>query len=201
MRKLSLILVAALLTILAVHAANKNIVKADVELDITCGCSTPTPTPTFVPTPTPTTQPTSTPNNSTPPNGNVGAPVCTDPVPAKPIITSVKQIGTKATITWTKIDMANHYVIFYGTDPGSEEFGVPDTGNVTSYTINSLNPKLKYYFDVLSVNGCQPSSNGQVLGASTSVLASTDSDLIMPRFILGIIAAGVTFFVIKKYSL
>ncbi len=44
-----------------------------------------------------------------------------------------------------------------------------------------------------------PDLQGQVLGVSTSVLAATDSDLILPRVIVGMIFGGIIFFVIKKY--
>lgn len=46
-----------------------------------------------------------------------------------------------------------------------------------------------------------PKDSGQVLGVSTSVLASTDSELTTPRVIFAIIVAGATFSFVKKYSL
>lgn len=212
MKKLSIILIAALLTLLAVGSTQS--AKADIEVDIHCGCETPTPTPTplATETPEPTTIPSETPtstNNSTPPNGQVGAPICTAAMPDNPIVTSVVRKSTSATLTWTKVSNADHYMIFYGvatssaygSDPGSHEFGVPNTGNVTTYTIGALNPRLKYYFDVRAVNDCQPSSGGQVLGASTSVLASTSSDLTLPRVVFGIIASGAGYIFVKKYSI
>ena len=131
-----------------------------------------------------------------------GAPICTASQPASPIITSIVRKPTTAILKWTAVANADHYLIFFGTKPGSQEFGVPNTGNVTTYTINALNPKLKYYFDVRAVNDCMPSnpSNnpGQVLGARTTALAATGSDLALPRLIFGIITAGVTFSLAKK---
>src|SRR5271154_2966367 len=105
MKKLSVFLIAALFITLAVHSTT--VAKADVELTINenCGCRTatpsPTPVPTQIPTPTPSLisqTPTSN-NNSTPPNGNVGAPICTATTPANPIITSEVRKLTSETIT------------------------------------------------------------------------------------------------------
>lgn len=210
MRKLSIILIAALLIILAIHSTKT--AKADVSVTINgnCGCHTPTPTPvptpvsTPIPTSTPTaiTQPTETPgNNPSSPNGQVGAPICTATKPADPVVTSMIRTLTSETLSWIAVPNADHYLIFYGTTPGSQQFGVPDTGNVTTYTINALNPKLKYYFDVRAVNGCMPSSDGEVLGAATTILGATDSDMALPRLIIAIIATGAAFGVLKKHSI
>ena len=54
----------------------------------------------------------------------------------------------------------SYYYVAYGLSPGSEEYGVSfpaglSTGAVT-YTINSLNPNLTYYFKVRGGNGCAP---------------------------------------------
>jgi hypothetical protein len=173
-----------------------------------CGCTTSTPIPTLLPTETP--QPISTPNmqptpqTNSQPNGQVGAPICTASQPSAPIITSVIRGSTTATLTWTKIDPVSYYFIFYGTSPRSQQFGIPNVGNVTTYIIGALNPKLKYYFDVRAVNDCQPSNSsntGQVLGASTTRLASTGSNLLLSRLIFAIISGGVFFFLAKKTTI
>lgn len=140
MKKLSVLAVAALFILLAIHSTK--IVKADIELDITCGCQSPTPTPTAVPTSTPTPTPSLTPT----------------PTPTDPPIVSCPQdyhlaANGKVCVQW-------------------ELGGAP-----------------------------APKDSGQVLGASTSVLAATDSDLIIPRIIIGIITGGVIFFIVKRYSL
>lgn len=115
-----------------------------------------------------------------------GAPVCNSVKPVAPVVTSIVRSGTSATITWTKVTEADHYVISYGTTPGSWLYGVPNTGNVTTFTINALDPNTRYYFVVRAVNNCMPSdesSTGQVLGAATGQvlgLANTgDSALVI----------------------
>lgn len=108
--------------------------------------------------------------------GPVGAPQCNAEVPAPPTITSVKRNGTEVTLTWTKIDKATHYTISYGTDPNNLQYGVFNTGNVTSFTIGSLDPNATYYYKVYAVNDCMPSNGGggspigggQVLGLSNT---------------------------------
>lgn len=208
MRKLSFTLVAALLITLAINATKT--AKAEVSLEVSCGCQS-TPTPTVTPTATPIATLTPTPTapgrggpSDTPGPQMPGPSMCPLPQPDPPVVTSVVRKSTSATITWTKVSNADKYLIFYGTKPGSTEFGVPDTGNVTTYTINALNPKLQYYFDVRSVNSCQPSnpsaSSGQVLGASTTILGATSADPIISRIIIGIIGGIITFKVVKKHS-
>ncbi len=106
-----------------------------------------------------------------------GAPQCTAEKPATPQLLSVSKNGTSATITWTAVDKATHYVIAYGTQIGIYPYGVPNTGNVTNYTINALDPTKTYYFEVYAVNDCMPSDSstnvnstgtGQVLGLATT---------------------------------
>lgn len=119
-------------------------------------------------TPTPTGHP-------QPCNGCHGpptAPVCTSQKPPAPSIVSIVRGSTTAQITWTSVTPATNYAIFYGVEPGNYIYGVPNTGNVTSYVIGSLVPGVQYYFQVRAVNGCMPSdgsgTNGQVLGLATT---------------------------------
>lgn len=105
------------------------------------------------------------------PSGPGSAPVCSAAKPPSPVLTSVTRHGSTATLTWTKIDSATHYAIWYGTAPGQFDYGVPNTGKVTSFTVGSLDPGKQYYWEVRSVNDCMPSDpasgigGGDVLGA------------------------------------
>lgn len=138
-------------------------------------------------------------NNSQP--GPGGAPVCDSAVPPAPRLLSVERHGASAVLTWSKVDMATTYAIFYGTAPGQYIYGVPSTGNVTTYTINSLDVNKNYYFSVVSVNNCMPSSSsatnagGQVLGASTQVLGlantGTTLDLLLAMAVFGLSSLAV----------
>jgi hypothetical protein len=147
-----------------------------------CEFPTPTPSPTGVPGPTgtPGPGPTSTPGvcNASKPNG-------------APTLTVERTSGTTAKLTWTAVSPVTHYAISYGTTPGNYAYGVPNTGNVTTYNVGGLNNGTNYYFIVRGINDCTPgdpsgeksmggnvlgaSTGGQVLGASTSTLAATGS--------------------------
>jgi hypothetical protein len=127
-----------------------------------CGSVSPAPTPV-------TTTTTST--------SSAGAPVCSKDKPGTPSLISVVKTGSKAIITWTKVDKATHYMLSYGTEYGNYPYGVSNTGNVTSYTVNALDPSREYYFVVYAVNDCMPGNasgtssvgtGGQVLGLATT---------------------------------
>jgi hypothetical protein len=116
------------------------------------------------------------------PTGGSPSSVCTDTSPQKPYVTGVKKLSdTSVLLTWSPNPGTNNYSIVYGTSPNSYQYGVPSTGNVTSYTISSLDSKATYYFAIRAANGCAPSGlsneisagatsnspHGEVLGAST----------------------------------
>ncbi|KKR11402.1 MAG: hypothetical protein UT39_C0008G0035 [Candidatus Woesebacteria bacterium GW2011_GWA1_39_21] len=118
------------------------------------------------------TPPSNPPGN---PPGPGSPPVCNAERPVPPQLVSVIRHGTEAVVTWTKIDLATHYVLAYGTKIGEYPYGVPNTGNVTSYTVSALNPSTTYYFQVYAVNDCMPSDpsgtaprGGAVLGLATT---------------------------------
>ncbi len=143
-------------------------------------CGQPVPTPTF-----------------TPP-GPGPAPVCDSAKPATPTLVTVNRNGGSATLIWTTIQTASHYTIAYGLTPGAYTYGVPNTGNVTTYTINALDPSKTYYFAVRAVNNCtpgdwsgSPSTTGQVLG-----LATTGTWL----QIFGVLTLAIVFFVLARYA-
>lgn len=104
--------------------------------------------------------------------GNPGAPVCNAGKPPAPQLLSVVRNGSTAKLTWTAVTPVSYYSIVYGTTPGNYIYGASNVGNVTTYTVGSLNPNTTYYFSVRAVNDCTPSdpsgnTGGQVLGAST----------------------------------
>lgn len=123
-------------------------------------------------------------NPPNPPNPP-GPPVCDSKRPNTPQILSVVRNGSKATITWGKVDLATHYTIAYGTKIGDYPYGVPNTGNVTSFTVEALDPSTTYYFILYAVNSCMPSEASGPAPKGTTVLglASTgDSGLLYTVF-------------------
>lgn len=145
--------------------------------------NTPTPNPSATSSPTPTNKPTATPTGIAsptptfpPPPSIPEPPECTAEKPSVPILTSVKKSGTEAVLTWTKVNLATHYVISYGTSADNLQYGVPNTGNTTTYTIGSLNSGTTYYFTVYAVNDCMPSDGSTILSsvAGTSTAQSEE---------------------------
>jgi len=141
---------------------------------------TTTPTATVSPTATTTVSPTSTVSPTTrisssptptfpPPPTIPSPPQCTAVRPSAPILTSVIKTGTEATLTWTKVDLATHYTISYGTSPSNLQFGVPNTGNVTSYKIGALDKSKTYYFTVYAVNDCMPSEGSTIVSSVAGI--------------------------------
>ncbi|MCX8008610.1 MAG: fibronectin type III domain-containing protein [Patescibacteria group bacterium] len=158
--------------------------------------STPTPSPTgsIISTPTPTSQPTSS-NNSTGSGSSSGSnsSQCTAGKPQNaPTITSITRTSpTTVSISWIAVSPVTTYALSYGISPGNYQYGVPSTGNVTSFVVGGLDPNAIYYFQVRGINDCMPgdpsgeraagggqvlgvsTGGGQVLGASTDVLGAT----------------------------
>jgi len=175
----------------------------------------PSPTPKHTPTPTPTLPPGVTPSptpTGEPPTGGdevtdgggtgggpVGAPVCDSPKPPTPTLVSVVRQGTTAKLTWTAVTPVSHYAIFYGLKPNEYIYGVPNTGNVTTYTIGGLTVGTQYYFSIRAVNNCMPSdpsgSGGQVLGASTLAFTGNSSLIYL------LVSAGSFFFLLSLATL
>jgi hypothetical protein len=140
------------------------------------------PTPTVSPTSAPTTTPVPSPTPTFPPPPSIPEPPqCVAEKPDAPILTSVNKTGTQAVLTWTSVDLATHYVISYGTSPDNLQYGVPNTGNVTTYTVSSLNTNATYYFTVYAVNDCMPSEGSTIVssvaGTSTATETGTGGEL------------------------
>jgi hypothetical protein len=115
-----------------------------------------------------TNTPTSSSSSSSGPSGNSGnhneaklAPACSDmPPTGSPDLFQVTRSGKTATLSFTPISSATYYYIAYGYAPGEERFGVeitfPNNDGVKTFTINALNPNMKYYFKVRAGSGCAP---------------------------------------------
>lgn len=117
------------------------------------------------------------------------APVCDSGKPGTPTLLSVDRSDSTAKLTWTAASQATHYTIAYGTS--DFPYGVPDTGNVTSFTIGALDPNTQYQFKVRAVNNCMPGDwstvpavgGGHVLGLATT----GDSGLLYTLIGLGVL--------------
>lgn len=116
-----------------------------------------------------------------------GAPVCDSPRPVAPQLISVIRHGSEAVVTWTKVDLADHYTLAYGTKIGDYPYGVPNTGNVDNYTVKALDPGTTYYFIVYAVNNCMPSepSGSAPRGGAVLGLASTGDSILLYSIFAG----------------
>lgn len=130
------------------------------------------------------------------------APICDSKRPDIPQLVSIERDRTKAVVTWNKVDLADHYTLAYGTKIGDYPYGVPNTGNVNSFTVESLDPSKVYYFRVYAVNNCMPSepSGTAPQGSAILSLATTgDSVEFYSVFVSSILLIG-TGIVLKKRS-
>lgn len=181
-------------------------------ISFACGnvaTATPSPSPSPVPTEpgspivTPSPNPTPTPSilgSST--TSDPGAPQCSAQTPPDPkILTAIRLNPTTEKITWTSVTPVTYYTISYGPSANNLIYGVPNTGNQTSFVIGALKPGEDYVFVAHAVNDCAPSdpsipsngnSGGQVLGASTSKLADTSGEQTLPRSILAVLVGFAT---------
>lgn len=169
--------------------------------------------PPVSPTPTPT--PTTTPSNPSS-LSNPGPRVCGAQAPTTPTLISVTRTSpTTAELVWTAASPVTHYTISYGTSTGNYQFGVPNTGNTTSFVVGGLDPNTTYYFVVYAVNDCAPSGpsnenfggqvlsaqTGEVLGATTDTLAPTGEDHTVARLLMALFSGVVTFKLGSRYLL
>jgi len=112
-------------------------------------------------------------------SGAQDAPVCNSKRPDMPQLVSIVRSRTEAVVTWTKVDLADHYTLAYGTKIGDYPYGVANTGNVTTFTVGALDPSRVYYFRVYAVNNCMPSepSGTAPQGPAILGLATTGDSL------------------------
>jgi hypothetical protein len=140
--------------------------------------------------------------------GGSGAGSCTLGTPGNVILVSVVKVSpTSVKLSWTSASGATGYSIEYGTKSNSYTYGVPNTGNVTSYNIGSLDLSKAYFFRVIALNGCaqgDPSNEvstafgGAVLGLSNTSSQDNSVALLALAMALGAAGAGLLFISLRK---
>jgi hypothetical protein len=130
-------------------------------------------------------------------------PVCTENPPSSAPTVTITNVGTNTvTLSWTTVSPVTHYGLFFTRTSDGAQYGAPNIGNVTSYTITNLSGGANYAFQVFGVNGCAPgprsslasSGNvpgpfittrpvgpgGQVLGTTTASPSPTPAPSVSP---------------------
>jgi hypothetical protein len=97
-------------------------------------------------------------NTSNNPSSNQGTPECTNSAPDAPTrLIAYRNSDGSVRLNWTETTSSHTgYLIAFGTSPGLYQYGSPDVGNVSTYTVNSLTYGAQYCFYVRSLNGCMP---------------------------------------------
>lgn len=84
------------------------------------------------------------------------APVCTATPPSPAPALSVVTTGDNTvSLSWTAVSPVTHYALAF-TSSGGAQYGSPNVGNVTTYTVSNLSGGDTYTFEVFGVNDCAP---------------------------------------------
>lgn len=85
-----------------------------------------------------------------------GVPSCSDskPTSAPRIISAGSAQPNQVTLVWSGVNPASYYLVAYGTKSEKMEYGNPNVGNTTTYTVKGLSGGQTYFFKVRSGNGC-----------------------------------------------
>lgn len=89
---------------------------------------------------------------------NPGPPTCEAQAPTSAPNVSISNVGANTvTLTWTPVSPVTHYGIIFNRNSDGEQYGSPNVGNVTSYTVTNLSGGgASYTFRVFGVNDCEP---------------------------------------------
>jgi len=129
-------------------------------------------------TPAPTSAPTNN-NSSSTSSSPVSAPTCGDSATTGiPDLFEIRTTKNTATLFFAppRMPYSNFYIAFsrrmdiweYGT-----QYNQGYSGGVLSYTIYSLQPNTKYYFEIRSGNGCATGAWGNMMIATTTSAGQT----------------------------
>lgn len=101
-------------------------------------------------------------------SGSASPPVCTADAPSSAPNVSITSVGANTvTLSWSQVSPVTHYGLIFTRNADGEQYGAPNIGNVTSYTVTNLSGGgANYTFQVFGVNDCAPGpfSNGAETG-------------------------------------
>lgn len=97
--------------------------------------------------------------------GSASAPVCSDQAPVSAPTLLITNVGTNTvSLSWTPVSPVTHYAISFTRTSDGEQYGSPNIGNVTSFTVQQLSGGANYTFEVFGVNGCAPGPRSNQAG-------------------------------------
>lgn len=133
----------------------------DFQLALSCTGGAPTPTPSS----SSGSSGSSSPGNTSP----ASPPVCSAATPSQVTGLQITAVGTNTvSLSWNPASPATHYALIFTRTSDGAQYGSPNIGNVTSYTVTNLSGGANYTFQVFAVNDCQPGERSAI--ATTGVV-------------------------------
>lgn len=84
-------------------------------------------------------------------------PVCNaNPPSSAPTVTITNVTTNTVSLSWTEVNPVTHYALVFTRNSDGEQYGSPNIGNVTSFTVENLSGGANYSFQVFGVNDCAP---------------------------------------------
>jgi len=84
-----------------------------------------------------------------------------------PVLAASSGTNNSANLSWIPVYGANNYQVKYGTASGNYTNTV-NTGDVTNFTVNGLNPATRYYFAVSASNATLSGENSNEITVTTN---------------------------------
>ncbi|MBI3984741.1 MAG: fibronectin type III domain-containing protein [Candidatus Levybacteria bacterium] len=83
-----------------------------------------------------------------------------------PVLISAEAKDRSVVLTWQPApEPITHYLVAYARDEINLEYGNPNVGKTTTYSVTELENGVKYYFKVRGENGCKPGKFSNKLSA------------------------------------
>lgn len=96
-------------------------------------------------------------------------PVCNATSPSTVTGLQITAVGSNTvSLSWNPASPVTHYAVTFTRTSDGAQYGSPNIGNVTSYTVTNLSGGANYSFQVFAVNECKPGERSAV--ASTGVV-------------------------------
>lgn len=91
---------------------------------------------------------------------------CNADVPTSAPSLSIVSTGVNTvSLSWTPVSPVTHYALVFTRNSDGEQYGSPNIGNVTSYTVTNLSGGANYTFQVFGVNDCAPGPRSNQAGS------------------------------------